>query len=239
MISDSYVLDYIKSNLSFPFNFIELDDDKILDYTRKFTLKEFSHYFPDKAKVTENLDVPAYKVAGTMNEFYIFEPMNLEILNVVDVLLPADNLLFLGYPPIGPLNYGQVPEWTLEVDQAVSLLQFSDFNLTFEFKHPNIVRISPYRIATGNVTFVYERMQPSDFSGITAEMEVLFCQLALANIEILIGRIRKKYGDGNIKTPFGDIPLGSEIFDEGKELRDKIITKLEENLVPNVVVDIG
>ena len=239
MLNDSYVLDYVKSNLGFPFNFIEIDDSKILDYIKKFTLKEFSHYFPDTAKVTENLDSPNYKVPQTSNEFYIFDPLNLEILNVVDVLMDASTLYLFGYPMIGPLSYNQLPAWTLQVDKTISLLSFSDYNLTFEFKHPNIVRICPAKIASGNVTFQYERMQSPDFSGIPTEMEVLFCQLALADMEIMIGRIRKKYGDGNIKTPFGDIPLGAEIYDEGKEMKDKIISQLETNLIPNVIMDIG
>ena len=239
MINDSYVLDYIKSNLGFPFNFIEISDTEILDYVRKFTLKEFSHYFPDRARVSENLDLQKYKVPETANEFYIFDPLNLEIMNVVDVLMDASSLYLFGYPLIGPLTYSQLPDWTLEVDKTVSLLSFSDYNMTFEFRHPNIVRISPAAIAKGNVTFQYERIQPPDFSGVPVEMEVLFCQLALADIEIMIGRIRKKYGDGNIKTPFGDIPLGAEIYDEGKEMKDKIISQLEANLIPNVVIDVG
>ena len=33
----------------------------------------------------------------------------------------------------------------------------------------------------------------------------------MSDIMIQIGRVRKKFGDGVIRTPFGEIPLGSEI----------------------------
>ena len=47
MLNQTRLLSYIKQNLGFPFQFIELKDEEILSYVEEFTLREFSHYFPD------------------------------------------------------------------------------------------------------------------------------------------------------------------------------------------------
>jgi hypothetical protein len=56
---------------------------------------------------------------------------------------------------------------------------------------------------------------------------------------MVIGRIRKRYGGGNLRTPFGEIPLEGDIYEEGKEMKREILEKLERLFVPNVRVDFG
>ena len=90
----------------------------------------------------------------------------------------------------------------------------------------------------GTVTIEYERQQPVDLSGIPNDLQDYFKRLALADIMIVIGRIRKRYG-GNMRTPFGDIPLEDSIFDEGKEMKRDIIETLERLYIPNVRIDHG
>jgi hypothetical protein len=84
------------------------------------------------------------------------------------------------------------------------------------------------------ITVEYERIQSEDFSEIPNDIQVLFEELALADIMIVLGRIRKKYGGGNLKTPFGEIPLESDIFEEGNSKKEKVIEKLERLFIPNV-----
>jgi hypothetical protein len=117
---------------------------------------------------------------------------------------------------------------------------FSSFDYTFEFQHPNVVRISPFPFNnTQFVTVEYERMTADDFREIPNDLHKYFLDLSLANVMIALGRIRKRYGGGNLRTPFGDIPLESDIFDEGKTLKGEVIEKLERLYIPNVRIDHG
>ena len=46
MLNQAEVLRYVKDNMAFPFQTIEWDDDKILEYIDDNTRKEFSYYIP-------------------------------------------------------------------------------------------------------------------------------------------------------------------------------------------------
>lgn len=240
MLNQNAVLDYIKSGLGWPFMHLELEDEKILDYISEHTLKEFSYYVPQKRTLAINLDATNVKVPGIANEYYIFEPQGLEILNVVDLYTSSSELMLHGHPPLGPLSMGEVPEWALSVHNAMLVKQFSSFDYTFEFKHPNIIRISPLpRSSIGHVTIEYERQQPSDLSGVPNDLHIYFKKMALADILIVIGRIRKRYGNGVLRTPFGEIPLESDVMEEGKELKREVLEILERLYIPNVRLDHG
>jgi hypothetical protein len=63
--------------------------------------------------------------------------------------------------------------------------------------------------------------------------------MALGDVMMAIGRIRKRYGGGNLRTPFGDIPLESDIYEEGKEIKREVVEKLERMFIPNVRVSFG
>ena len=236
MLNEFRVLNYIKSNLGFPFQVLEKTDTEIVQYVQEFTIREFSEYVPQPGMILV-LDVTSThtKVPGKANEFYLEEPQGLEILNIVDIYFGASDYLIHGHMPLGPLDHFSLREWALSTQMAVDLKQFSSFDKTFEFKHPNIVRISPV-FAVGSekyITVEYERIQPKDFSGIPNELQIFFCEFALSDIMIMLGRIRKRYSD--LKTPFGDIPISAEIFDEGtskkKELLDRLIIGTQTNVI--------
>jgi len=240
MLNPSRVLKYIKDNLAFPFNFLELTDDQILEYVKNYTLREYSHYFPDMERIGLNLTIEKNKVPGRSNEFYIYDPEGLEILNVVDVYFDQGNYILHGHPPLGPLSHGELKEWALAVEVSMQVKMFSSWDYTHEFIHPNKLRISPVLQSSGStVTVEYERIHPPDFRRIKNEFQVMFCEMALADTMIVIGRIRKRYGDGTLRTPFGEIPLSSEIGDEGKEKKRDIIEKMTAGALPNVIIDHG
>lgn len=240
MLSQNQVLTYIKDNLGWPFMHLELEDEKIIEYTTKHTLKEFSYYVPQVWKMGVNLDLEQNKVPGVANEWYIYDDQGLEILNVIDFYSTAGELYLHGHPPLGPLTHGEIPQWALQVEMAMETKMFSSFDYTFEFRHPNIIRISPLPSSTlGIITVEYERQQPPDLSGIPNDLHYYYEELALADIMMVIGRIRKRYGGGNLRTPFGEIPLESDIHDEGKEKKREVIEKLERLYIPNVRIDHG
>lgn len=240
MLDDATVLKYVKRNLGFSFMHLEWTDEEILDYIRTDTIRDWSYYIPDKAKMGLNLNLEANKVPGRSNEFYLNEPEGREILNVVDLYFDQGNYYALGHPPLGVFTEFELRDWALQVSQAMTTKLFSSWDYTFEFEHPNIVRISPYPFNnTQFVTVEYERMTADDFREIPNDLHKYFLDLCLADVMIALGRIRKRYGDGQLRTPFGDIPLNSDIFDEGKSLRQEVTEKLERLYIPNVTIDHG
>jgi len=220
MLNEQRVLAYVKDNLAFPFMHLELTDEQIMEYVKDYTLREFSYYVPDKNTISLSLSNDSYKVPGKGNEYYIEDPQGLEILNVVDFYTNASDYYMHGHPPLGPMSMGEVKNWALSVSNAMTVKMFSSFDYTMEFKHPNIIRISPEPTGTlGTIAIEYERQQPKDFSKIPNDVQLNFLKMALADIMIMIGRIRKRYGGGSLRTPFGEIPLESDIFDEGRDMK--------------------
>jgi hypothetical protein len=240
MLDDAKVLKFVKRNLGFPFMHLEWSDEDILDFIKEDTIRDWSYYVPDVKKMSLNLKAEANKVPGRVNEFYLNEPEGREILNVVDLYFDQGQLYALGHPPMGVFTEGEIKEWAYQVSSAMTTKMFSSFDTTFEFTHPNVVRISPYPFQNVvTCTVEYERMSSKDFREIPNDLHRYFLDLALADVMIALGRIRKRYGGGNLRTPFGEIPLESDIFDEGKTLRQEVIEKLERLYIPNVKIDHG
>jgi len=146
MLDDSRVLNYIKKNLGFPFMHLEWSDKEILSYVKEDTIREWSYYVPDVKKLALNLNLDSSKVPGRVNEFYINEPDGREILNIVDLYFDQGNYYALGHPPLGVFTHGELRDWALRVETSMQTKMFSSWDYTFEFKHPNIVRISPYPV---------------------------------------------------------------------------------------------
>ena len=240
MLNDARVLSYIKKNLGFPFMHLEWNDEEILEYVKEETIREWSYYVPDKKKMPVNLQLDANKVPGRVNEWYLNEPEGREILNVVEIYFDQGHLYALGHPPFGVFSEFEIRDWALRVSQSMTTKMFSSWDYTFEFTHPNVIRISPYPTnEVGTVTVEYERMSQDDFSEVPNDLQQYFLNLALADVMISLGRIRKRYGGGTLRTPFGEIPLESDIFDEGKTLKSEILEKLERLYIPNVTIDHG
>ena len=240
MLNDAKVLNYVKRNLGFPFMHLEWSDEEILEFIKEDTIREWSYYIPDKKKMPLNIGLESSKVPGRTNEFYLNEPDGREILNVVDIYFDQGELYALGHPPFGVFSEFEIRDWALRVHQSMTTKMFSSWDHTFEFTHPNVIRLSPYPFNDVKiVTVEYERMSQDDFSEIPNDLHKYFLDLALAEVMIALGRIRKRYGGGNLRTPFGEIPLESDIFDEGKTLKAEIIEKLERLYIPNVTIDHG
>jgi hypothetical protein len=210
-----------------------------LEYLKEYSLREFSYYIPEVKRIGLNLDSQNLIVPGKTNEFYINDDQGLEILNVKKIYPKMSDYLIHGMRPMGPLSYGEIGEWALANEMANNLKMFSSFDMTYEFIHPNIVRISPVSNNQGTLTLEYERIQNPDLSGIPNEFQILFSKFCLADTMIVLGRIRKKYANGNLRTQFGEIPLGDEIGEEGKELKREVIEKLEQGPLMNVIFDKG
>lgn len=237
MLNASRLLDHIKTNLSFPWQFIEFTDEEILSSSYN-SLRTFNQYFPDTHSIGIDLTAANIKVPNKQNEFYITDPDGREILNVCHIYYPSGQYLMFGHPPIGPMSLGELENWAFNTEISGWIKSFSSWNYTHTFKHPNILIIRPTPTDSW-VALEYERAHAEDFSTVPNAMQMYFLELALADVMIKIGRIRKKYASGGLKTPFGDINLSDEIFDEGKEKRAEIIEKLTAGALTNIVVSFG
>ena len=237
MLNESRVLDYIKSNLGFPFQPLELTDEYIMNYVVEYTLRTWSHYFPEKHIMKLALDDDSIKANSRQNEFYLEEPEGLEILNIADMYFSASKFFALGHPYIGIFNYESLPFFALSAVKAADAHLWSPYNYTFVFVHPNIVRIMPNPKNEEYCLVEYERVQSPDFSGISNELQIMFCDLALADIKIVIGSARARYDQ--LQTPFGSIPLNQNLASEGKEEKRDILDKLTAGSLPNIIFDKG
>ncbi len=240
MLNDNQVIQFIKRKLGFPHVGIELTDEEIMYDVKNFSLKEFSYYIPSKAITVLNTTLNSSKVAGKGNEFYITEPDGLEILNVKEIYGSDSQFFIHGHPIWGALSQPtDLRNFALDVATSMMIKQFSMFDRTFEFKHPNIVRISP--IPNNSETYLaieYERQQPQDFRDIPNDLQMFFCDFALADIMIVLGNIRRKYS-GNMRTPFGEIPIDADVGEKGETKKRELLDKLSTNRLLNVVVDFG
>jgi len=211
-----------------------------MEQVTEYTLRDFSYYIPDVNTIPLNVQDPKVGVPNKPNEFYITDPLGLEILNIVDIYFSMTNSMFYNHPPMGPFSVGEIKEWALAVEVAGWVKQFSSWDYTFEFKSPNRVRISPTPNSERWISIEYERNHHPNLGTIPNDLQMFFCELALADIMIMIGEIRAKYSAGEgLKTPFGDIPLQADIAEKGKVKRDDIIEKLKMGSLPNVTIDIG
>lgn len=238
MLNQSRVLDYIKSHLGFPFQPLEWEDEQIIHHVTEYTLREFSYYIPQLKRTNINLLAEANQVPARPNEFYLEDLDGIEILNIKEIYFPLSHYIMHGHPPLGPLTHGELREFALLTMTSMDVQMHSSWDKTYEFIHPNIVRISPLPNNLGNITVEYERMQPADFRGIPNDLQIIFCEFALADTMIVLGNIRKKY-EGNMRTPFGEIPISAGIYEEGKEKRREVLDKLKESFLPNVTIEFG
>ena len=239
MLNDNLVLDYIKENLSFPFQKLEIDDDKILDYTKRFTLRKFSYYVPDKNKISLDMNLDINKVSSMSNEYYVRDPEGIDIMNVIEVIPMEGDYLMTGHPIMGGQGIPSIREWALQTNNSMTSRTFSDMDKTWEFIPPNKIRITGRIFKWNRCVVEYERLQPTDFRKIPTDLHMLFMDYALACMMENIGRIRKKYSQGNLRTPFGEIPIGDEIFDEGQTKKQEIEQRMEQLFTPNLSVFFG
>lgn len=236
MLSWDFIIKRIKDELTYPFQALEKSDDDIIDYLQRNALKKFERYFPDRARMTLNCSDPAVIVPDKCSEFYLFDPQQRQIKNVIGFISQMGDLVILGHPFMGVWSFEQTEEWALSTFKARFAKSMSNWNYTTEFTAPNILRISPKY--EGTAVIEYEREHDIQLSTIIPDLEDIFVDLCVAMVEMWIGKIRQKFSTYN--TPFGEIQVnGDMIYNDGKDLYDKTIEKLETGSLPNIIVDVG
>ena len=237
MLNWNNVMNYIKTNLALPNTFIEKNDREIIDYLKLTTFQDFSDYFPDVESTCVIPDVAKYKHETKQNQFYFFDDEELDIYGIVQCYFPIGDSYISGHPPMGAMSFEGMKWWALDVFKARLFQPFSYWSKTYKFYIPNIVRVLPD--AKDPFVVEYERTQPYDMRRIPNALQREFMDMCLADIAVMIGRQRQMYGNGNITTPFGDIPLnGDMLVQMGTDLRNEVVTKLEDNSFPTFMIDV-
>ena len=236
MLSWSFILQRIKEELSMSFQALEKSDEEIIDYCKRNSLKTFTEYFPDKGRLTLNCADDTIKVPGRTSEFYLIDEDEREILGVTEFIPTLSPVLMNNHPWLGPFSFDQTENWMLQTYKAGILNQFSNYNYMFEFMPPNQIRISPK--FNGRCTIAYERSHDPELSTIPPTLQNIFIDLCYSQFSMMIGRIRQKYSSFN--TPFGEVQIsGDLIYNDGKEVYDRVMEQMKVGSLPNVVFDHG
>lgn len=238
MINWSFILERIKDELVVANQPLEKTDNEIVDYLKRNALKKFERYYPDKNIITLNTNDPNVKVVGKDSMYYLFDPEDREILNVIEFITDVSDLALLGhdFTGFGALSYSQIPDILLANNMARSTRVFSRYNYTTEFIPPNKLRILPH--FSGTCAIEYERSHDPELSTIEPSLETYFIDLCVGMSEMWIGKLRQKYS--TYSTPFGEIQVnGDVIYNDGKDIYDRTIEKLETSQQMNIIFDVG
>lgn len=238
MLNWSFVLERVKDELQVANQPLEKTDEEIVDYLKRNALKKFERYYPDRNIITLNTSDSNVKVPGKQSMFYIFDPEDREVINVVEMITQVNDLALLGhdYTGFGALTFSQIQDIVLANNLARNTLQYSRYNYTTEFISPNILRILPK--FDGVCAIEYERSHDPELSSIEPSLQTYFVDLCLGMSEMWIAKLRQKFSTYN--TPFGEINLNADaIYNDGKDLYDKTIEKLETSCQMNIIFDCG
>lgn len=230
MLTASMILEYIKGNLGYDTNIIELTDDFIITWLQNHIIREFSDYCPEKAFVGFKPH-EAERVPNTNNQFYFNDPEGRDIYSVLEMI---DNTSLLGgHPLMGVSHMMQIPDFLVSAITSNMAKRFSMTSHIYEFIDPNIIRISGF-IPTF-VVIVYEREHAKNFSSIPKEYHSDFLDLCLGEIMKLIGVRRKQFS--NLSTPYGEINIDLDIEDKGQALKDKVHENIDQ-IVQDLTLDV-
>jgi len=237
MLTWNKVLKRIKTELCLPNHVLEKTDEEIKEYLTESALDMFADYFPDTIKIPFDTTDENIKVPDKQGEFYLIDPDDRSIIEILTFAVRQGTDIIFGRPIIPVLSWPQVPINELGNYTADNSLLFSQWNFNFEFKHPNIIRISPL-FTEGYATIEYERTHNPDLSTVPTIAEHLFIDLALGMFMKNIGRIRTRYR--TIRTAFGEIELnGEDLKSEGTEIYNKAEEDLKRVTLANVILDRG
>lgn len=239
MTSWNSVLSYVKARLSLPSTFLEKTDAELKEYLINTALSEFSTYFPDYTRTSVLTDNDNYKVRNHPNQYYFFDDEDLDILTVRECYFNLSDAAIHGAPLFGPTSMTDMKWWALNVFKSNMVSKYSDFKPTYKFIEPNIIEVlrgAEFRTPAEVFVVEYARSQPRDLSKIPIALDMTFKDLCLAHVQIWIGSLRTMYS--SIDTPFGPIQInGDAMKSDGFELREKIVERMQEEMVIDVILD--
>jgi len=237
MLTWNRVLQRIQDELVLPNHVLEKADSEIQEYLTQHCLPKFEQYYPDKNAITIDCSDTTYQVTNKQNEFYIYDPDEREIYDLLGFYTGMSTSMVLGKQVIAPLSWDSVPSYELSNMIANNTEIFSAYNYHIEFVHPNIMRVLSDCNDTEGVVH-YERAHDTELSTIPKMFQDMFIELCLGMFMRNIGRIRTRYA--NIATAFGEISLnGEDLRSEGREIYDVAMEELKRTVLPCIMMDRG
>ena len=232
MLSKQKVIFFIKQRLGYPNVTIEKTDEDMWEYIRNFSIMEFSKYVPDYQEMILDCKDEENKTSDE-NMFLLHEPEGAQIMDIVDIPMPFNNMLVNGWPYQAPITgYESLTSDVQAVDRSKTTEHFSKSGMSWRFFPPNRLRIN-MSMRPDKLKIMYYRAQPESLYYIPYQYESEFLYLCLADIMTIMGNIRTKYT--TLTTPFGEIPVNGDIAQLGNDLKDKVIQRLEL-LPPNALI---
>ena len=220
----SNLLDYIKLNLGASVNSIEFTDQEIINIIKNHVLPEFSRYVPYEMYylLYENTDaIQSYP-------FYIYQINTDKIILRVNSLIRKPNLLDLSQYYNIQQNGGDITNYLITMN-TVTMASDVIPQDTWKFRSPNkleVIKGSNNYGVSNDFIVTLDCVHP-DPSTIDVDQYKLLKNLALAEIQIYLGKVRTKFQTFN--TPQAQVDLlASELLQEGKELKDRTIQELDE-----------
>jgi hypothetical protein len=211
----SNVIDYIKMNLGANVNRIELSDEQIQEILENHTLPEFSNYDSLRIyhRMTRHDIVSDYPIRRyQINTDYRILDVNKKINNSM-----MDDLI--GAVELGTTDLADFLVKRNATDMRLSVSPTE----TYRFVAPDILELIETGFYNSTIEFVLELgVVHKDVSTISPSLYDQFRSLALGDIMINLGRIRKRFGQ--LSTPYGTIDNNADaLIQEGKELKNQVL----------------
>lgn len=230
MLTQEYVITYVKKRLGVPLTPFELEDSDILFWI-KHSVSEFSRNIPRKELVllnTENENVRTEE----KNVFII--PTSSTIISVLEVYTSLNNLLIAGHPlkfwPGATLE-DQVSFYT-RADMSALAYKNSMLFFTYDYLPPNKIRITPVYAKFYNIELEVEHSYTLET--IPGEWETIFLKVVLKNIARVLAGIRNTYRV--YSTPAGEIELNPEALDALADRLEDELKEIFDNINPGVII---
>ena len=207
-LTPTYILRYLEKKLGYKFKELELNPDEIMENIREETLVTFSAKFPYFTKVTINPDTDVVEKTNEVytsfedgyqnNIYYINTPLDIigvsRIYQSDFIMADADILS----------NFGMVTD-PFERQELADVSSMIRNPITWEFLHPNMVRIFPVAWKFVDTILEIKCVHPDDFHTIPINMQQEFLKLALIDTKEVLYQMRHVFS--NIQTAYGSIEM--------------------------------
>lgn len=226
MISINETLQYIKRQLGYPFVSIELSDEQIVEVIKNEGILTFETKVPDLG--SRILKKGSKKFRIKKNLYWIIDPLDREVFWIQSIIPEEAEMLANGMPYTTPIvAYDNIPDIVMRTAQGHTVYRWGKGLYWWQIDGKPQVYIFSDDGISSQYHISYTRSHSPDLSTINREYAKHFMDICLANCMIILGQIRDKYGNGNVKTPIGDIPIGgSEMYTRGNDLLTKTLEDL-------------
>lgn len=217
-LSPTMVLRYLDSQLGSTVQTLELSSKEMMRVVEQQSLATFSQYFPFKpiCNITD-----ADKIAGSMTEFRIPNPWNLQLLSIHKYYFGAQNQFAGGW--IAPFLSNPVDSQLL--NDRISMFVTPDI---LEFWPPNkiIVKQNYYNIS-GQLAVQFKAVHPFHMKTIEPNLRDEFLHLCLYDVLISLYPMRHRFQ--TINTVYGSLEPFFEMVDQAENNRKELLDKWHNN----------